>query len=276
MLKRTISGAVFVLIIAGCFVLRQQVDYRLFYLLLALFSSIGTFEVARALKKHFAPISITVCTIFGILFVPSFVIFEHFYVGYGIIGATAILVLAFIVTSIANVKLGVKACLGVLVPLLYPSMLLLFQMLANTCSLGFEILILTYVVSPFTDTFAYLIGLAYNKIRGGKAKKLCPNLSPKKTIAGAIGGLFGGVLGALLAFVVFGTGIQPNAILFYIVAGVIASIFTQVGDLFESYIKRKVKIKDIGKIMPGHGGVMDRIDGISFSGVVLFLMFLLV
>ena len=67
----------------------------------------------------------------------------------------------------------------------------------------FLLLVLIFVVSPLTDTMAYLVGMTYNKIRKGQAKKLCPNLSPKKTIAGAIGGLFGGAIGGLLIWAIF-------------------------------------------------------------------------
>ena len=184
--------------------------------------------------------------------------------------------IAFIILAIMNVKLGVKSIVNTLIPLLYPSVLLLFLTLANTHRLGFEILILTFVICPLTDTFAYLTGMAYNKIRKGKAKKLCPKLSPKKTVAGAIGGLVGGVVGALLIYLIFGSKIEGNALLFYLIVGAIASIFTQIGDLFESFIKRKVNIKDMGNIMPGHGGVMDRIDGTIFASTFLYLVFLVV
>ncbi len=277
MQKRIISGTIFALAIALFFVCREFVDYRCFYLLLCIFSTVGTNEIARALRGYFAPISITVCTIFGALYVPAFAISEYFFTGYGLIGATALIALAFIITTIANVKNGMKSCLGVLIPLLYPSILILFQMLANELALGFIILLLTYVISPLTDTCAYFIGITYNKIRGGKAKKLCVKLSPKKTVAGAIGGLIGGILGAFLVWLVFKPELSISyPVLFFIIVGAIASIFNQVGDLFESYIKRKVGIKDIGNLIPGHGGVMDRIDGITFTGVFLFLAFLLV
>ena len=110
-----------------------------------------------------------------------------------------------------------------------------------------------------------------------QAKKLCPNLSPKKTVAGAIGGLIGGALGSLILYFIF----RPeynffSPILLFIIVGLVASFLTEAGDLFESLIKRKVGIKDMGKIMPGHGGVMDRIDGMVFASPVIMLIFLLV
>ena len=58
--------------------------------------------------------------------------------------------------------------------------------------------------------------------------------------------------------------------------GILASVFTQIGDLFESFIKRSVGLKDMGKIMPGHGGVMDRIDGTVFTLPIIYLFALLI
>ena len=59
----------------------------------------------------------------------------------------------------------------------------------------------------------------------------------------------------------------------YLLIGVVGSVLDEVGDLFESYLKRKVGIKDMGKIMPGHGGIMDRIDGMTFAAVFVYIIF---
>ena len=127
---------------------------------------------------------------------------------------------------------------------------------------------------------AYLTGMIYGKIKKGNVKKLCPNLSPKKTVAGAIGGLVGGGLSGLICYFIFKGQILSLGLslplVWLIGIGVVGSVLTQAGDLFESYVKRKVNIKDMGKIMPGHGGVMDRIDGTLFLAVFLFIVFLLI
>ena len=114
----------------------------------------------------------------------------------------------------------------------------------------------------------------------GKAKKMCPKLSPKKTWAGAIGGILGSVIGAIVVyFSVDKTGINAtakiNPVIIFLIAGALAGVFTEIGDLFESYIKRKVGLKDMGRIMPGHGGIMDRIDGMTFAAAVVYLLFVL-
>ena len=157
----------------------------------------------------------------------------------------------------------------------YPALLLLTMLTANDLGEnGFIALLMAFVVSPCSDTFAYLVG----SLIGGK--KLCPKLSPKKTWSGAIGGTVGGILASLAIYFIFPSITQSinffSPVLFFIMVGLVASIINIFGDLFESFIKRKVGIKDMGKIMPGHGGVLDRIDGTSFVIVFVYLMFLLV
>ena len=140
------------------------------------------------------------------------------------------------------------------------------------------------LVAILTDTFAYFVGSAI------KGPKLCPTISPKKTISGAIGGVVGGMLGALLLYFCFEVwqifGITnslitlgiSNSIWIYLLIGFIGGILDEIGDLVSSQIKRKTGIKDFGNIFPGHGGVLDRIDGISFvmMGVGVFVQILLI
>ena len=106
--------------------------------------------------------------------------------------------------------------------------------------------------------------------RGGK-HKLIPDVSPKKTVEGAIGG----VVFCVLAMVVFGlvvnnikSGLRANYLML-IVGGLLASVVSQVGDLCMSVIKRNYGIKDYGKLFPGHGGVLDRFDSVLAVSIVL-------
>ena len=110
------------------------------------------------------------------------------------------------------------------------------------------------------DIFAYIFG----RLIGGP--KLAPRISPKKTWAGFIGSLIGAIL---LCYLVIWYTNKPIGPLFWLIILVIA-IVSQVGDLMISVIKRKFDIKDTGKIIPGHGGVLDRIDGLIPAGVVLW------
>lgn len=112
------------------------------------------------------------------------------------------------------------------------------------------------------DTGAYFVGRFLGK------HKLNERISPKKTIEGSIGGC---VLGTLLA-IIFGFMLLPSFNKFFIViSAFLMTIFGQVGDLAFSAIKRNFNIKDYSKLLPGHGGVLDRIDSLVFNFLVLFI-----
>lgn len=282
MLKRTISGAVFVAIVTTFFLLREYVDYRLFDILIWFFMSAGTIELAVALKSRLIKYWGILWSVFGILFVPHYFFVENYLAsGYGwlfSLGMSFAGILATVIFALIK-KTGFKNfvvnCLG----FTYPSLLILTMLLCNgfVGGKGFVSTLLIFVISPCADTFAYLVGMTYGKIKKGNVKKLCPTLSPNKTWAGAIGGLVGGAIGSLLVYFIFRPQFSLfNSVAFFAILGIVASVADELGDLFESYIKRKVGIKDMGKIMPGHGGVMDRIDGMIFTSFVVFAMFLFV
>ena len=109
-------------------------------------------------------------------------------------------------------------------------------------------------------------GIIFGKLIGGK--KLT-KISPNKTIAGSVGGFILSFL-CFLFFLVF----IPNYSLFnLLILAIATSFFSQIGDLFVSFLKRKAKVKDTGKILPGHGGMLDRVDGILLGlplGIVIF------
>jgi len=113
-----------------------------------------------------------------------------------------------------------------------------------------------------TDIFAYLTGKAFGK------RKLCPSISPKKTVAGSIGGVLGSVLLCGLFSLIF----MPTELATCIVIGVAGGIFSQFGDLTASVMKRKIGIKDWGTLIPGHGGVLDRIDSILFVAPLVYFI----
>lgn len=130
----------------------------------------------------------------------------------------------------------------------------------------FETLIY-FAIIPITawgsDTFAYFTGCKFGK------RKLCPHLSPKKTIEGAIGG----VAGSLILVVIYSRFVNIDNILFVVLAGIFGAISGQIGDLVASKIKRICDIKDFGYIMPGHGGVLDRFDSILLNTPVIYFLY---
>lgn len=274
MFKRTLTGAGYIAVLVGFFLLREFIDTRLFHILTCFLLIVGTIEVSNAVKEYVPKIFKVIAITESALAVPIYCAFNYLMTcGKGFLAVGLLIVIGIVFVSIyaVIVKNGFKRTLPWLLPFVYPLTLLLFMMLANDSGKGFIILLLSFVVSPLSDTFAYLVG----SLIGGK--KLCPKLSPKKTWSGAIGGTVGGALGALVVYLIFKPSINfPSPVLFFILIGLIASVVNVFGDLFESYVKRRVNIKDMGKILPGHGGIMDRIDGTSFVIVFIYLAFLFV
>lgn len=274
MLKRSITGVGYVAVLVAFFLFRELIDLRLFHILTCFLFIAGTVEVVTAIKGYINKKLGVLAVIFSCLAVPIYCLSEYLLApSYGWLAIALLLAVGVvIVLTFSAIKgMSLKNMAVCLLPFLYPSLLLAFMLCANDGKYGFVILLLSFVVSPLSDTFAYLVG----SLIGGK--KLCPKLSPKKTWSGAIGGVLGGVVGALLVYFIFTPNVNFfSPVLWFIIVGVVASIVNIFGDLFESYIKRKVGIKDMGKILPGHGGVMDRIDGTSFVVVLIYLLFLFV
>ncbi len=123
---------------------------------------------------------------------------------------------------------------------------------------GFAAILLVFAIVWTTDVLGYFAGRAF----GGP--KLWPAVSPKKTWSGAIAGTVGAVVVALLVAAQFGS-FDRIAI---IAVALLLSIMAQAGDLFESWVKRRFDAKDSSHIIPGHGGVMDRLDGFWAAAVV--------
>ncbi len=129
---------------------------------------------------------------------------------------------------------------------------------------GLKYIFALYLSVWCADSMAYYIGTYLGK------NKLCPSISPKKTVEGSLGSILGGVAGIMIAKVLF--GISTLSILYAIIIGVVLGITTLIGDLIESMFKRDAGVKDSSKIIPGHGGILDRLDGMLLSGPVLYFM----
>ena len=130
-----------------------------------------------------------------------------------------------------------------------------FMIVIRNMSLYYLLYVLTITI--MFDTFAHFVGTLIGK------KKLCAKISPNKTVEGFIGGV---AFGTFLGSVFFLTLISANANVFLvIIISFILSIISELGDLIFSAIKRKYGIKDYGNIMPGHGGILDRLDSFIFA-----------
>ncbi|KPH76988.1 MULTISPECIES: phosphatidate cytidylyltransferase [Bacillaceae] len=120
---------------------------------------------------------------------------------------------------------------------------------------GLKNIFYAFLIVWSTDTGAYLFGRAFGK------RKLWPTISPNKTIEGALGGI---VLAIVISVIFHLITPFPHSLLAVILVTIIASIFGQIGDLVESALKRIYGVKDSGKILPGHGGILDRFDSLLF------------
>ena len=136
---------------------------------------------------------------------------------------------------------------------------------------GFFAAWMIFISAWGSDTCAYFAGVALGK------HKAFPKLSPKKSVEGCIGGVVGsGIFGFLYAMILNGVGRGfPGMYWVFPLLGVAGSIISQIGDLSASAIKRDMKIKDYGHIIPGHGGILDRFDSIIFTAPMIYLMVIL-
>lgn len=132
-----------------------------------------------------------------------------------------------------------------------------FNFLITIRNMSLNYFVYIMLVTFMTDTFAHFFGTKLGKI------KLCPKISPNKTVEGALGGTF---FGTFIGVVYFLTFIKVDAhIIAIVLISLFLSIMAQFGDLFFSSVKRKYGVKDYGNIMPGHGGVLDRVDSLLFA-----------
>ena len=121
---------------------------------------------------------------------------------------------------------------------------------------GQWVLLYLILIAILTDTFAYIIGMLIGK------HKIIPSVSPKKSVEGCIAGT---IMGTIIPVVFYQTVIPSDLnIVSVIIMTLVLSILGQIGDLFFSKIKRENKIKDFSNIMPGHGGILDRVDSLTF------------
>lgn len=184
------------------------------------------------------------------------------------------------------VKQHLVTSLNTILACLYPTFFLLLLLNFNHADefhagvkyFSLVFIIMIFAITWLTDTFAYLVGCTL------KGPKLAPKISPNKTISGSIGGLIGGVAGAMLVFLLVYNVPVLSTILsmfslkwwHFLLIGVFGSVFGQMGDLFESKLKRNAGVKDSGNIFPGHGGMLDRFDAMIFVSTFVYLVILFI
>ena len=148
----------------------------------------------------------------------------------------------------------------------YVSVMLSFVYQIREMEYGGGFVVLIFICSWINDTFAYFTGVTIGK------HKMCPKLSPKKSVEGLIGGLAGAtVIGALYG-IFFQSKVYDikNCPLIFAIVGLLGAGAAVIGDLTASGIKRNNDVKDYGKLIPGHGGVLDRFDSMIFTAPMIY------
>lgn len=152
--------------------------------------------------------------------------------------------------------------------LFYVAMMLSYVYQTRMLPQGAFLVWLIFLCSWGSDTCAYCVGMLMGK------HKMAPKLSPKKSVEGGIGGILGAaLLGAVYGLAInrFASGADANVLHYAIICG-IGSMISQVGDLAASAIKRNHDIKDYGKLIPGHGGILDRFDSVIFTAPIIYYL----
>lgn len=271
MLTRIISGAVGIVIMAIVLFFHNTIVLPI---AVAAIIAVMLFELLRAVQLHKCVPVLCAAEAYGIA-VPF--IYNKFYWYPVIIGGAdiaqtdgrvtvwafaAALAAAFVIflTWIRNHKTirYEQIFFALAVMSLVPQAMSCMVRIDRCCNDGLFLLIMGLCGAWIADTGAYFTGVAFGR------HKLCPDISPKKTVEGFVGGIvFTGLAYAIVFSVYSGEFVITKALLTFALGAVCAVIGT-IGDLSASMVKRQIGFKDYGKIMPGHGGLMDRFDSVLF------------
>ncbi len=150
----------------------------------------------------------------------------------------------------------------------YAPVMLSFIYMVRSLPYGIYTVWMIFISSWICDTCAYVVGMLFGK------HKLAPVLSPKKSIEGALGGVAGSALvGAVYGYFIVEPAISGQQVTWiFLLISMVGAVISQVGDLAASAIKRNHDIKDYGKLIPGHGGVMDRFDSVIFTAPMIYFL----
>lgn len=277
MLKRAVTAIILVGYAFAMLYLGTAVHYGFLDALIMSFAFVGTYEMYHTFRKSEYKNSPWAPLLLCVAIYPLW-----YFLGYkGILIALSLSICLALAVFTFKAEMELKDLLATIFSLIYPMALVsLAFALSREFPCGGTFAISFAIFLPvFSDTFAYLVGSALGK------RKLCPSISPKKTVAGAIGGLLGSVLCAVtffllfdlyavipVGYVSFSDSVAVRAVVF-VVLGIVGGVLAEIGDLAASRIKRTINIKDFGNIFPGHGGVLDRLDSIMFTLVMFFTAF---
>ena len=299
MKKRAISS-IFIMLEIVAAVASKFLISEIFDIFVAVIGIVGALEMCNMLEKRGIKVSRFLSSMFIVVLYLAVVIALNvgveiymtllYMLDACIIYLAVIFVYEFIIAKENRFGQALSTTLNSLLVMVYPALLLSIFFIINHMEafttlnidvpyLSLILIVFIWGIALLSDTFAYLVG---STLRG---PKLCPKISPNKSWSGAIGGVLGGVLMGVITYLLINnidcmniilTGTKLNLAWLMILGG-LGSAVSQVGDIFESYLKRKSGVKDSGNFMPGHGGMLDRIDALMFALVFVggFLIFLI-
>jgi phosphatidate cytidylyltransferase len=263
-LKRLLSGVVYVALL----LIATSYSVTSFYILFGIFMLIAIFEFCRLVNLNiilpllFGTFTYTLATYFKKQYLPDS---DHI--------NDVLLLLATLFVSVKCLHLLLISKKGkidklskyiyVIGYVIFPFILISKIPFGKHDNYNPQIIISIFILIWTNDTFAYIVGKSIGK------HKLYEKISPKKTIEGFIGGIIFSVIAGILISKYYIGG----SIFIWTISPVIISVFSTLGDLIESKFKRIAGVKDSGNIMPGHGGVLDRLDSIIFVAPFVYLFY---
>ena len=253
---RLISGIVLVIIALATII---SGSWILFFTLLAV-SLIGMSELYKVMKvsdEH-----VTVLELVGYLgAVLYYIAMKADFGNYGTMAIIISMILILFVYVFGYPKYHAEQVMAAFFGVVYVAVMLSFIYLTRSLPDGKFLVWLIFLCSWGCDTCAYCVGMLIGK------HKMAPVLSPKKSIEGAVGG----VAGAALLGVIYAAATQGKMAEYALICAV-GALISMVGDLAASAIKRNQNIKDYGKLIPGHGGILDRFDSVIITAPVIYYL----
>jgi phosphatidate cytidylyltransferase len=238
---------------------------------LFIISIIGFFELTKACKVRTGD-KVNALEIIGVIIIALYYAITYF--TQDTTYMTMIIIMSLIAIMFVYVfgfpKFHANQIMDTYFSLVYCPVMLSFIFLTRQLDNGIYLVWMIFISSWISDTCAYAVGVMIGK------HKLAPVLSPKKSIEGSIGGIVGSaIVGAIFGTYLDNTLGLNNFTLILAIVGGVGSVISQVGDLAASAIKRNHDIKDYGKLIPGHGGIMDRFDSVIFTAPITYFMIIL-
>ena len=309
---RLITGTVYAIVLLLFFALKIFVHKLFFDVLIVLFTVLGTHEMIRAFGDKLHRSQKIVAMTFAILVVVTYIAADVVFTdvlgvqlpdpgnlaeAVGRNYAPHITLIMFIagiavifgLLVLAHTRVSLESVGYTLIAYLYPSVFLVIMTVCNHLAFYSDAAIaMVFVISPAADSLAYVFGKSLGK---KLPAKMAPTVSPNKTLIGGFGGLVGGAVGGCIVFFVYYglcrcvqwegfaqfTLSSPQFVwhdlALFVGIGIVVSAFSQFGDLVESAFKRKLGIKDMGNLLPGHGGILDRIDSSLYASLIVALIF---